>query len=923
MTAPPRVLTVVLPTTPGQRYLVFGVVVAVFYFEFPAYHLELWTPLGFSSVVATVIGIRRYRPRQLLAWCFLAGAEFFFIAGDTTYTVMRVIFHEPNPFPSLADVFYLLTYPCFAAGLMLFIRARSAGRDRADLLDAAIITTGLGLLSWIYLVIPNFQADGLTNLQHLIAVAYPLGDVLVLAMLVRLIGGGGLRLPSMKLLVVGAIGLLISDTLYGLIQLNGDWHENGPVDTGWVLFYLAWGCAALNPSMVGLGDILPRGTQRMGGWRVGSLALVTLIAPAILFVESSSHSFREGGTIALFSAVLFLLVIARLWMILDVHKQSIRRERSLRTFSETLVAAQGLTAIYQVALRGASALTGGAATTHTAIYSMRGNDLRCVAESSESSTAERPDALWQTAITGGQLDATGRLSVTPLRYDQQDRGMLVVDSVEALTLDQHGALATLASQVALAVESAQLGEDLRQRQSEQRFRGILQNASDIVVIVDSHGEITYSTPSLARNLGRGDDEVTGHELVEFLHQADAAEARTMFTGFGGQAEHTEAIADWHLQHRDGHLMAFEVLSNNLLSDPLVGGIVLTMRDVSERRALEAELKHQAFHDSLTGLSNRALFQDRAEHALARVARLGTIVAMVMVDLDDFKNVNDSRGHADGDELLQQVASRLQNTIRSGATVSRFGGDEFAILIEDLVDVCEAERFAERAVETFTAPFTIHGEPVAVSASVGLVVSGGPHDWFDMAELMRCADIALYAAKGGGKGQIRPLPRGPPDVDVRSDQPAVQPRTRHCRPGVRPSFPTHRRRRHGRSRGLRSPGSLAGSEPWSGATARIHPARGRHGPDRRHRPMGSRSGVRAATFVGRRRPAPPANVGERLGAAVARIDLRRRCAHGVASPRHSRGSVGSRADGKPVRAELAGDLVPAARAAGARDQDRNG
>jgi hypothetical protein len=99
----------------------------------------------------------------------LAAALFFFIAGDRTYTVMRVVFHVPNPFPSLADVFYLLTYPCFATGLFLFIRARSAGRDRASLIDAVIITTGLALLSWVYLVIPNFEADGLSEVQRFIS----------------------------------------------------------------------------------------------------------------------------------------------------------------------------------------------------------------------------------------------------------------------------------------------------------------------------------------------------------------------------------------------------------------------------------------------------------------------------------------------------------------------------------------------------------------------------------------------------------------------------------------------------------------------------------------------------------------------------------------------------------------------------------
>jgi hypothetical protein len=144
----------------------------------------------------------------MAAWYLLAAAEFFFIAGDTTYTVVRVVFHEANPFPSLADVIYLITYPCFAAGLFLFIRARSAGRDRAALIDAVIITTGLALLSWVYLVIPDFQTVGLSGLEQFISVAYPLGDVLVLAMLVRLIGGCGLRIRSMRLLVLSTVWLV-------------------------------------------------------------------------------------------------------------------------------------------------------------------------------------------------------------------------------------------------------------------------------------------------------------------------------------------------------------------------------------------------------------------------------------------------------------------------------------------------------------------------------------------------------------------------------------------------------------------------------------------------------------------------------------------------------------------------------------------
>lgn len=220
-------------------YLVFAATASVLFYAFPAYHLVLWTSLGLSSVVATVVGVVCYKPRQRAAWYLLAGAELSFIAGDTAYNVLTQVLHQVSPFPSIADFFYLLTYPLFAAGIFLFIRGRSATRDRAGLIDALIITTGLGLLSWVYLVVPSFQAPGLTQAQRFISVAYPLGDVLVLAMLARLVGDGGLRVRSMQFLVLGAAGLMIADVLYGLILLNGVWQVGGPVDFGWVVFYVA------------------------------------------------------------------------------------------------------------------------------------------------------------------------------------------------------------------------------------------------------------------------------------------------------------------------------------------------------------------------------------------------------------------------------------------------------------------------------------------------------------------------------------------------------------------------------------------------------------------------------------------------------------------------------------------------------------
>ena len=201
-------------------YLVVCAVLVALYYVFPGNHLQLWTPLGLLAVVAMVVGIRRRQPDNPAGWYLLTAATFCFIMGDTTWNFLSEVLGQDNPYPSLADPLYLLTYPLFAAGLAMFIRARSTTRDRGSVLDSSIATTGVGLLVWVYLVQPYFEDDALTFLQQSVSMAYPLGDVLVLGMFARLITSGGLRIRSTQLLALGAVGLLISDILYGLSQLR-------------------------------------------------------------------------------------------------------------------------------------------------------------------------------------------------------------------------------------------------------------------------------------------------------------------------------------------------------------------------------------------------------------------------------------------------------------------------------------------------------------------------------------------------------------------------------------------------------------------------------------------------------------------------------------------------------------------------------
>ena len=203
-----------------------------------------------------------------------------------------------------------------------------------------------------------------------------------------------------------------------------------------------------------------------------------------------------------------------------------------------------------------------------------------------------------------------------------------------------------------------------------------------------------------------------------------------------------------LPHADGRIRQAEMTVTNLLDDPSVHGLVLNTRDVSERKELEDQLIHEAFHDALTKLANRALFKDRVTQALVRRPK-GSTVAVLFLDLDGFKEVNDSLGHAAGDDLLIKVAERLSAAVRPEDTVARFGGDEFAVLIESVPDQAAAEEFANRVIAGMEDPVMIEGREIHIRGSIGIAVAGP--DAADTDQIMRNADLAMYQAKAAGAG----------------------------------------------------------------------------------------------------------------------------------------------------------------------------
>jgi diguanylate cyclase (GGDEF)-like protein/PAS domain S-box-containing protein len=281
------------------------------------------------------------------------------------------------------------------------------------------------------------------------------------------------------------------------------------------------------------------------------------------------------------------------------------------------------------------------------------------------------------------------------------------------------------------------------RASEGRFRSLVQRASDLTVVTDAAGIVHYVSPAAETLLGYRPEDLLHLPLLVHVEPDQRAAVGQAISFLAEQPGLVHTI-ELRLCTRDGRVRSVEAVCQNLLADADVAGLVWNGRDVTDRRALEDELTHQARHDPLTGLANRVLLLDRLRGALAA----GDAVAVILVDLDGFKNVNDTLGHPAGDELLRSAAQRLLGCVRPEDTTARLGGDEFAVVTHGSAEL--ARTVGRRIVETLRRPFGVAGHEVRIGASVGVASGDGRESAED---LLRDADIAMYAAKNAGKGRV--------------------------------------------------------------------------------------------------------------------------------------------------------------------------
>ncbi len=386
--------------------------------------------------------------------------------------------------------------------------------------------------------------------------------------------------------------------------------------------------------------------------------------------------------------------------------------------------------------------------------------------------------------------------------------------------------------------------------SEARFRSLVQNSSDIIAVISPEGEIRYQTP-----FGRAPARLpAGAPRRHALHRPPAPEDQPRALALLAEAPThggTPAPVEWRLRRRSGRVVLRRSDSSPTSpADPTIGGVVLTIRDIQERKALENQLTHQAFHDPLTKLANRALLSDRVAHAQTRSQRDKRPCSVLLLDLDDFKAINDTLGHVSGDEVLMEVARRVQACIRAGDTAARLGGDEFALLLEDTPDAATAREVADRIVASLR-------EPIMLAGKEALPRRPRPESRSACPGKPRASSFATPTSRST-------WPRRRARAASRSSSPACAPRsssgsssreTCGARCPKNSSFSTTSRSWSspvGPHRRRRGPRAVAPPAARHARAGRVHPAGRADGPDRPDRALGSRGSLPARRdAVGRR------------------------------------------------------------------------
>jgi diguanylate cyclase (GGDEF)-like protein/PAS domain S-box-containing protein len=690
----------------------------------------IYDSFGVAAVVATAVGLRRHRPASSWAWWLLCAGFAALSIGDLIWEFYELVLGRLSPFPSVADACYLGGYPIGAAGLVGFGLARGRGSDRGRIIDAAIIGISYGVAAWFFFLEPYLRDPSYSVFERLVSAAYPAMDTLLVAGAALLLLTPGRRSSSYLMLIAGTATYVTADIFYAREILAGTYVDGSWLDSLWMFATLLWGVAALHPSMRNVGRVGPVLEVTLSRPRLALLAGAALAVPALQTLETG-HDDRADLFVALgATALIFLLVIVRLHGLVHAVGRGRRYFRALAEHGADLMAVLGPDAVIHYA-----------SPSYRAVLGYGEDDLMGYDGLTLIDPADLPV---MQEVLGCLLAEPGGKHVVEVRVRHADGSSRMLEAIGTSLLhdpDVRGIVFNARDVTTRMQAEAAL------RASEEQFRLLFAANPHPTAVYDAETHRFLEVNAAAiEHYGYTREQFLAMTIWDVCPPEEEAHLRAVISQDPPAPEHQEV---WKHRLSNGRLVDVEVTSHALTFRDRPAVLVVA-QDVTERMALQAQLAHQAFHDPLTALPNRALFLDRLGHALARRGARPDSVATLFLDLDDFKVINDTLGHEAGDELLTVVAERLRGCVRPGDTVARLGGDEFTILLEGLDGAEGARKIADRVSKALKTPVTVAGHDIFVTFSIGIAT---PTTIDDRAEdLLRAADAAMYEAKQKGKAR---------------------------------------------------------------------------------------------------------------------------------------------------------------------------
>ena len=863
-----------------RRYLVGCGVWWLLFLMMPASLQPLWYSIfGWASVVIGGLRARKLptgirKPATLIV---IAGA--LALAGGVVRFLDGEVRGIDYPFPSFADGFSFISIILFLFAILSIVKTRVQRITLDPLLDAVIGGVAVALLQWSLVLLPYLQSSDAPLGHKLTNLVYAgLSLLLVVAALLALVSGAQ-RSVSNRLLAAGLVTTFALDLVATLVTAGRLGSEARLYVAPFAFMFAVAGLLHSSVVLLTSRPSDPTLLRRLTNRRIGILALALLTPPALILIALLQGNTSALALPAIAALALAPLVVVRLGRLVRQNEELAETEESLRYVGERLVSAETPEDIIEVITRGSEQVLGKNFVSAQLLTESRLNDsandhgmtaeaLRCAHALVDLPSSAGSGDLETHIAQDGSVYNGGAIAIRP-----DLRAALIIHSRRALSDNEHNAVLALCRESAIAFRAVDLTEQQVLQRSEERFGALIDNSSDIVLVLQEDLSCSYISPVAARLLGYPQMSYSEFDLLTLIHRDDRSKAVTLlqsarlgstdtievrlrhFAGTyawfeigGTDLSHDSSInglvlnareigdrkmAEERLLHSEARFKALvqnstdlvivldasgtiryaspsveavvhrttaqiqgqllgevfvestlpiealldpnqpvfgwssaaiefgfrsisgewrilETTLTDLRHEPAVGGLVLNARDVTERKQMDELLLHQANHDELTGLPNRRRLLDLLRQTLERTGGTTTVSAL-LIDIDDFKDINDSLGHTYGDRLLESIATRITELVEDGDVVARIGGDEFVVAFERAHGEKQTADICDHVLASLRAPFLIDGRELTITASAGLAFD---HDRANSAEvLLRNADTAMYKAKGLGKRKV--------------------------------------------------------------------------------------------------------------------------------------------------------------------------